>query len=137
MEYFDTNQSDIKKSIVHLVVLIFGFIVILIFILLGMYYITPNNYEIMNWDENKFTLQNQIEYIIQPYTTIDIGSIILNKYLKFSSQTNLIIKNIFKSQNILINKDKELVKSKYNSGILLSNNSDIEKKVIIYFYSLN
>jgi hypothetical protein len=137
MEYFNTGQNEIKKSVVHLVVLIFGFIVIFIFILLTMYYLTPNNYEIIIWDENKFTLQNQIEYIIKPDSTLDIGSINLDKYLRFSSKTNLVIKNSFKSQSVLINEDKELVKSKYNSEILLSNNSDVDKKVIVYFYSLN
>jgi len=137
MEYFNTNQNDIKRSFVHIVVLIFGFIVILIFILLAMYYLTPNNYEIINWDENKFILQNQIEYVIKPDTTIEISNINLDKYLKFSSQTNVVIKNSFKSQSLLINEDKELVKSKYNSEILLSNNSDVDKKVIVYFYSLN
>lgn len=137
MEYFNTKQIDIKKSVVHLVVLIFGFIVILIFILLATYYLTPNNYEIINWDENKFIFHNQIEYVIKPDATIEIENIYLDKYLKFSSQTNVVIKNSFKSQNLIINGDKELVKSKYNSEILLSNNSDIEKKVIVYFYSLN
>lgn len=137
MQYFDANQSNIRKSIVHFVVLIFGLVIILIFILLVMYYITPNNYELLNWDENKFILQNQIEYMIKPNTTINIENIYLNKYLRFSSQTNLIIKNVFKSQNIIINKNEVLVKSKYNSEILLSNNSDIEEKVVIYFYSLN
>lgn len=137
MEYFNTKQIDVKKSVVHLVVLIFGFIIILIFILLAIYYLTPNNYEIINWDENKFFLQNQIEYIIKPDATIEIENIYLNKYLKFSSQSNLIIKNSFKSQSIVVNEDKELIKSKYNSEILLSNNSDVEKKIIIYFYSIN
>jgi hypothetical protein len=136
MEYFNTNKNDIKSSFVHIVVLIFGFIVILIFILLAMYYLTPNNYEIINWDQNKFIIQNQIEYVIKPDTTIEIENINLNKYLKFSSQTNVVIKNSFKSQSLLINEDKELVKSKYNSEILLSNNSDNDKKVIVYFYSL-
>lgn len=135
MEYFNDNKN-IKKSVVHLVVMIFGVIVILIFILLSMYYLTPNNYEIINLDENKFILQNQIEHIIKPYSTIEIGSNNLDKYFKFSSQTNLVIKNSFKSQNVIINGEKQLLKSKYNSKILLSNNSDVEKKVIIYFYSL-
>lgn len=137
IKYFDNNQINIKKSLVHYLIVIFGFIVILIFILLIIYYMTPNNYELINWDENKFTFQNQIEYVIKPYNTINIGCSNLDKYLKFSSKTDLIIKNIFKSQNILINEDKELIKSKYNSEIFLSNNSNIEKKVIIYFYSLN
>lgn len=137
MEYFNTNQNDIKRSVVHLVVLIFGFIVIFIFILLAMYYLTPNNYEIINWDENKFILQNQIEYVIKPDSTISVENIYLDKYLKFSSQTNIVIKNSFKSQSLLINENKELIKSKYNSEIFLPNNSDVDKKVIVYFYSLN
>ena len=135
MEYFDNNQN-IKKSVVNLVVLIFGFIVILIIILLGIYYLTPNNYEIIYWDENKLILQDQIEYVIKPNSTIDIGKDNLVKYLKLPSQTNLVIKNFFKSQSVLINNEEQLLKSRYNSEILLSNNSDVEKKVMVYFYLL-
>jgi len=75
--------------------------------------------------------------VIKPDATIEIENIYLDKYLKFSSQTNIVLKNSFKSQSLLINGDKELLKSKYNSEILLSNNSDAEKKVIVNFYSLN
>jgi len=135
MEDFNKNQN-IKISVVHSVVLIFGFIVILIFILLTTYYLTPNNYEIIDWDENKFILQNQIEYIIKPNSIIDISFNNLDKYLKIPSQTNLVIRNYFKSQSVFIDEEKHLLKSKYNSEILLSNNSNVEKKVIVYFYLL-
>lgn len=137
MKYYNVEQNNMKKSVVYFVVLIFGFIIMLIFILLTMYYLTPNNYELIKWDENKFHHCNKIEYIIKSNTIINIGCIESDKYLMFPSQTNLIVSNIIKSQNISINEDNELVKSKYNSEIFLTNNSDIDKKITINFYSLN
>ena len=131
------NYDNIRKSIVNITVIIFGFIIILIFILLILYYITPNNYEIIHWDINKFKLENQIEYILKPHSTINIDNISnigKNYYLKFSEKTDLLVKNIFKSQNISINEESDLIKSNYDSEIFLVNNSKTEKKVVIFFY---
>ena len=61
----DYDYGFIKKLLVNYVVIIFGFLIILIFILLSLYYLTPNNYELVKWDENKFKFENQIEYIIK------------------------------------------------------------------------
>lgn len=134
------NISDfgkIRKTIVNYVVVIFGIIFILIFILLGLYYLTPNNYLIEKWDEGKFKLENTIEYEIKSNssTLIDLDKTNLDKYLKFSEQTNLVVKNSFKSQSIVI--DGELIKSKFGcSKIFIINNTGDEKKITIQFYSL-
>lgn len=134
---FNFENNFNMKCIVNYLVLIFGIIIILIFILFIIYYLTPNNYEILTFEDLKFNFQKQIQLIIKPKSTtqIDLSTDSLS-YLKFPSKTNLVIKNIYKSQNIYINNDNELIKSKYNSKIFLVNNSDSEQKIIIYFYLL-
>lgn len=131
-----TDFGKIRKTIVNYVVIIFGLIFILIFILLGLYYLTPNNYLIAKWEEGKFKLENTIEYIAKPDSSlsIDLDNTNYDKYLKFSEQTNLVVKNSFKSQSVII--DKELIKSKCNSEIFIINNSDVDKKIIVQFYSI-
>lgn len=131
-----TDFGKIRKTIVNYVVIIFGLIFILIFILLGLYYLTPNNYLIAKWEEGIFKLENTIEYIVKPDSSlsIDLNNTNYDKYLKFSEQTNLVVKNSFKSQSVVI--DKELIKSKCNSEIFIINNSDVDKKIIVQFYSI-
>lgn len=133
-----TDFGKIRKTIVNYVVIIFGLIFILIFILLGLYYLTPNNYLIAKWEEGRFKLENTIEYIVKPYSSlsIDLNNTNYDKYLKFSEQTNLVVKNSFKSQSINIDIDKELIKSKCNSEIFIINNSYVDKKIIVQFYSI-
>lgn len=131
-----TDFGKIRKTIVNYVVIIFGLIFILIFILLGLYYLTPNNYLIAKWEEGIFKLENTIEYIVKPDSSlsIDLDNTNSDKYLKFSEQTNLVVKNSFKSQSVVI--DKELIKSKCNSEIFIVNNSNVDKKIIVQFYSI-
>lgn len=131
-----TDFGKIRKTIVNYVVIIFGLIFILIFILLGLYYLTPNNYLIAKWEEGIFKLENTIEYIVKPDSSlsIDLNNTNYDKYLKFSEQTNLVVKNSFKSQSVVI--DKELIKSKCNSEIFIVNNSNVDKKIIVQFYSI-
>jgi hypothetical protein len=103
-----TDVGNTRKIIVNYTVIIFGFIVILIILLLGIYYLSPNNYLILKWEDNKFKLEKTVEYIIKPDSNLLIDSENSenlkndsNKYLKFSESINLIIKNSFKSQNII------------------------------------
>lgn len=131
-----TNFGKIRKTIVNYVVVIFGLIFILIFILLGLYYLTPNNYQITKWEEGIFKLENTTEYIVKPDSSllINLDNTDSDKYLKFSEQTNLVAKNSFKSQSIVINEG--LIKSKCNSEIFIINNSNIDKKITVQFYSI-
>lgn len=138
------NKFNIgKKNIISIVVIIFTFIIGMIFILISLYYLTPNNYILIMLNDdlvNKFNLVDKIEYTIGSgsNTNLFIGSDEknTNKYLRFSDETNLIIKNFFKSQNIIVNKDTDLIKSKYNSEIFIINNSDTDKKIIVQYYTL-
>jgi len=130
---FDFNK--IKKTIVNYVVVIFGIIIILIFMLLVLYYLTPNNYEIINLDNTKFKFQEKIDLTIEPDSLTKINILDKNNvYLKFPAETNLVIKNIFKSQNIFISNDNELIRPRYNSEIFLINNSKFENKITVQFY---
>lgn len=127
------NENNFIKNVVHIVVIIFCIVIILVFILLLLYYITPNNYELVNLDkfnDNDFILMDVKKYSIKPNTTIEINS---DKYMKFSKQTNIIIKNFIKSQNIYTN--DEFIKTKYNSDIVIFNNDTNDKFIEIYFYS--
>ena len=131
-----TDFGKIRKTIVNYVVVIFGIIFILIFMLLALYYLTPNNYIIEKWEKDKFKLENTTEYTISSDTSslIILDNTNYDKYLKFSEQTNLIVKNYFKSQSVVI--DGELIKSKFNSKIFIINNTKNEKKITVQFYSL-
>lgn len=125
----------IKKIIVNYTLVIFGFIIVLIFLLLGLYYLTPNNYLLIEWNNN-FKLVNTIEYILKPKSNSLVNFVNNAKYLRFSETINLVVKNNFKSQNIIINKNIDLIESKYNSEIFMVNNLDIDKKIIVQFYSI-
>lgn len=130
----NTNFSKIRKTIVNITVIIFGLLIILIFMLLGLYYITPNNYLMVKLDNNKFKLENTTIYTLKPNSNLQLDlKNDSDKYLKFSEITNLVIKNSFKSQSI--NTDTDLIKSKNNTEIFIINNSDKEKKITIEFYS--
>lgn len=129
------NFNFIKKKTVNYTVVIFSLIIILIFILLALYYLTPNNYEIELFDGEKFIKKKVVQYVIKPNSTLNI-IVGTDEYLKSSNvPINFIVKNSFKSQNILIDKDTDLIKTKYNSEIFLSNNLNEEKKITILFYS--
>ena len=134
----DYPMYKFKKNIVNYVVLIFGIVVILIFLLLIIYYITPNNYEIVELEDNKFKFVSQIDYTLKPDSTTKINILDDNaKYIGITENINIIIKNSFKSQNILIGMDNKLIKIKFDSEIFLVNNTNLDKNVGIKFYSLN
>ena len=104
---------------------------------MGLYYLSPNNYLITKWEDSKFKLEYKNDYTIKPDSSLIVSSYNnKNMYLRFSEQTNLVVKNSFKSQNININKEIDLIKSKCNSEIFIINNSNIENKITIQFYSI-
>lgn len=135
--YNNCDLNKIRKVIVNYSVIIFGLIIIFIFILLGLYYITPNNYLIVKLEDNKFKLEDTNEYKIKSNSNIkiELNNNTNEKYLRFPEETNIVIKNILKSQNVIIN-NSDLIKSRYNSDIFIINNSDNEKNMKIQFYSI-
>lgn len=136
------NYDNIKSLLVNYTIIIFGIIFILIFILLILYYITPNNYELIKWDISKdnFIYLNQIEIILKPDSILnlkeylDLNKIKFDNYFKISSKMNIIFKNLFKSQNVHIEEESEIFMSKFNSDILIPNDNNEDKKISIYLY---
>lgn len=142
MDNFNNTNTDslIKKLIINYMIMIFGFIIVIIFILLSLYYITPNNYQIItfnNNDDNKLKFVSQNEYTIEPNSSKQIDLVNSNIYIRFSEQTELVISNLLKSQNISISKDNELIKIMYGSTIYIINNSMDKKKINVKTYLLD
>lgn len=130
--------ASIKKSIINYLIMIFGLVIVIIFILLSIYYVTPNNYLIITFDNNdKLKFVSEIEYTIKPNSSKQIDLVDSNQYIRFSEQTELVISNSFKSQNVSIPKDNELVKIMYGSNIFIVNNSRNEKNINIQTYLLD
>ena len=129
-------MTNFIRPIVNFFVLVFVIITLLIAVLLVIYYSTPNNYIIYKFDKTKFNPENkQIEYIVEPGSNIKIkSSDYMGLKIRFSTDTNLLIKNIFKSQNIFVNSN-DLVDIMYNSDVIIINDTDLEKKLILNLYN--
>lgn len=114
---------DLKNKIINYVVMLFGIISILIIILLSVYYLTPNNYQIIKYSEKDYKLDSELNFSIIPKSSIELKNKEYYKYyIKFNSnELNLIVKNCLKSQNLIINSD-ELIKINYGSDIIITNN---------------
>ena len=143
---YDYDYNNMKKIFVNCALLIFGFVCLLIFILLILYYFTPNNYELIKWNNNKnnFIYLNQAEIVLKPYSTINLKKYLnlnpnpnpietrADNYFRISTRSNIIFKNLFKSQNVYVEGEDELFASNYD--ILITNDTDKEKKITIYLY---
>ena len=123
-------------------------------LLLIVYYSSPNNYFINTFDKTKFNLVKEYNEKIIPWTNIIIPIIDTNKYfIKFdkvdetnvlvenfntpiikSSNMQLLIKNSFKSQNIILEEDK-LIQTRYGSNLTLLNQTPNETNIKISFYN--
>lgn len=130
------DENNLTKIIVNYFVLIFIFIIFLIIILLLFYYLTPNNYSLINFDIEKYQQINQTEYTIKPYSNILLNHIdIKNKLLKFNQDTNLLVKNLFKSQNLYYSENL-LLKVNYLSDLIILNDTNKEMNIKLTMYKL-
>jgi hypothetical protein len=109
------------KFILHYVINLFIIVCSMIIILINIYYITPNNYEILenNINSNNINIIKTEIVTINPKNnfTIDCDK---TKYYKFNKDVNLIISNLYKSQNILLTKSN-ILETKFNSKITIQN----------------
>ena len=129
-----SDEINLTKIIVNYFVLIFIFIFFIIIILLSFYYLTPNNYSLINFDADKYQQIKQIEYIINPYSSILLDyNDIKNKLLKFDQEANLLVKNIFKSQNLYYSEDL-LLKVIYLSDLFILNDTENEINIKLTLY---
>ena len=106
------------KFILLCAINLFIIVCAMIIILINIYYITPNNYEIL---ENNIEVKNIKKKIftINPKNNLQIDCK-ETKYFKFNKDVNLIISNWFKSQNILLTKSN-ILETKFNSKITIQN----------------
>jgi hypothetical protein len=100
----------------------------LLFILISIYYILPNNYELFtDADDNIFNKVRKIE-IKDDYIDYDE---INGYYIKFNEESNIILDNRIKSDSIIIKKNYYM--KVYNDCNIYINNKDNNKKEITLY----
>lgn len=129
------DKKNITRTIVNFYIFIFALVSILIALLVVTYYLTPNNYELVKFDSDKFILISQKEYMIESGTNLVIEpNDLTNKLLGFGEKTNLIVQNYFKSQGVIC-LSEELIKVKYSSSIMILNSTNKPVNLLVKFYS--
>lgn len=118
-----------NKNLIYYATGVFMFICIAIVLLLNIYYLTPNNYQILNYSNTKFKIINEQKIIIKPSEKYLINQKKLS-YVLFDKDTNLIISNFLKSENIIVEK-LNVLQIKFGSDITIINpsKSDLTVKI--------
>lgn len=138
-----------RDLFINYFVLLFVWICVSIVFLIGLYYFTPNNFIIKDYDNTLYSLIQQKQYIVSPndyfilsdndyYLQIILSSNELNiigqeSNLVINKDINLIIRNWLKSQNIIYESD-ELIKLNNTSELVYFNNSNEPIAIKVYFY---
>jgi hypothetical protein len=131
------EEKNITRIVVNFYVLTFVIVTILIAVLIAAYYLTPNNYVVKKYKTGEFALDSQKDYVIEPNSNVIIeASELVNKYIGFDKETNLIIQNFFKSQGIVYLPD-ELIQTKYSSLIIILNPTNNPVNLTAKFYNKN
>lgn len=127
-----------NKIFIYYTTIIFIYVTILIVILLNIYYITPNNYKIINLIDSNLIIMDQQKIIIKPNEKYNLDYKLKSEYINFNKDTNVIISNFVKSQNITIDKS-QILNVKFGSELIILNNakSDINLKISFYNSSVN
>ena len=128
---------EIVNSAIYYMIKLFGVIVFLIGILLILYYITPNNFELIkvtdNFEKFKFVNQVDLEILKKSNQIFDDN----NNYLMFDREVEMIIQNTFKSQKIILEPTQMIkIKNKNNSVAIILNDSDKNLKLVVKMYDL-
>lgn len=125
--------KNLEKNLTEFFVCIFVFVCLCVVIFLGLYYLTPNNYIIEEFKESEYDLtktneQTKISFEIKPYSELKLN-IDSNHYYKFENINDdsekficLVVRNWFKSQNVIIN-NSELIKISDNTECYILNNN--------------
>ena len=128
-----------NKLHIEMFIVIFMFIVISLCILFSIYYISPSNYFLVNFDSKEKSILTK-EYTIEPNKQKKI------KYLKYPNKlfrilsndldcVPITLENRFKSENIYVNKNK-LIKL-VNADLIIKNTTDKLFKVSVEIYLNN
>lgn len=132
--------NNIRKYTMNILLGIFVISVLLITLLLLGYYLTPNNYMIYDYEKTKDNLKfiKEKEFILKKNEnyklSLELEPCTNNLFYNFDKETNLIISNIIKSQNITLSTN-DLIKIRFNSEVNLINNSKEEIVVRMKIYS--
>ena len=112
-------------------------IVFITVILLVIYYLTPNNYWILELDQEKNEIKKikEINLVVEPYSTTKLDpDEISKKIIEFNQDTHIIVKNLMKSQSIICTQNN-LIQARFNSDIYIVNDSDNKLELIISIYA--
>ncbi len=115
----------LNKIIINYTIIFFIIISVVIVCLINLYYLTPHNYIIVNKDINNITSDLPFEVIdikIKPNSNYKIPyEQIKNKIIIFDKEEiNTIFSNLFKSQNIIYDKNTTLM-TNYSDLIIINN----------------
>lgn len=155
------QNQNITRQVVNFFLTIFVIVIIFVVILLLLYYLTPNNYIIELYDKSKNNFIKEYIIDIKPNSsTIVPVSDSNNHMIRFlilenkveelhklenesklkdeskltnKNEINLLVKNMFKSQSIIISPDY-IIKTKYESEIIIVNKFDypIDIKILLF-----
>jgi len=132
------NNLNITRLIVNFFLSIFVIVTILIVLFLGLYYFTPNNYVITKLDMSKYKSDKKKFFNIGPNSKIKLSysdySDYSDYYIGFDLETNLMIQNSFKSQNIFISPDIP-IQIRFGSDVFIINPTENEINLNVTFYS--
>ena len=114
------------KFILSCAINLFIIVCAMIIILINIYYITPNNYKILenNIKNNNINIIKKEIVTINPNNNLEIDCKV-TKFYKFNKDVNLIISNWFKSQNVFLKKSN-ILETKFNSKITIQNSKPLK-----------
>lgn len=126
----------INKLCIEFLILLFMFITFCLCISFSLYYITPSNYKLYDFNENNKIVLTK-EYTIGPNKNKKIkGLRYPNKMFRiFTNELEYVaitLENKFKSENIYVNKNN-LIKL-VNSNLIIKNNTTATIKVTVEIY---
>jgi hypothetical protein len=130
-----------NKPYISYFIYIFMMTVLFLSLLFTVYYLTPNNYLLYEYDikTNKHTLTFKTDYIIKPNDSITLDYQQYHNYLlriinANNSNTCIILSNDFKSENIYI--DHIHLLKMVDSNLIIQNSTNENMKITIEFFNI-
>lgn len=128
-------MTNYRKLYIYYTVNFFMTIFICIGILISLYYITPDNYELVS--KNKIKNKNNSvvkKIIIKKNSSYQLdNNLVCDVIFSFDKNLNLIFNNLLKSQTLYYKKNK-YIKTKLSSNIIISNNEDNDIEIKLKYY---
>ncbi len=130
-------MTNSRKLYIYYTVNFFMTICICIGLLISLYYITPDNYELISKD-TIFFYHNSIvkKIIIKKNSCYELNNnLVINGILSFDKNLNLLFKNLLKSQTLCYKKNSYIM-TKLLSNIIISNDTDQDIEIKLKYYKL-